>query len=49
MIKEDEDDEGGVELTNVLSLQWQVTNEHDFAAKSVEAYAHLHETAGNNV
>ena len=30
--KEDEDDEGSLELINVLALQWKVTNKYEFAA-----------------
>ena len=41
-VKEDEDDEDRLELTNVLTFQWKVTNKHDFAAKSAEAYALLY-------
>ena len=48
-VKEDEDNEDSLELTNVLTLQWKVTNKYDFAAKSAEAYALLYEAATNNV
>ena len=48
-VKEDEDDEDSLELTNVLTLQWKVTNKYDFAAKSAEAYALLYEAATHNV
>lgn len=36
-VKEDEDNEDSLELTNVLTLQWKVTNKYEFAAKSAEA------------
>ena len=42
-VTEDEDDEDSLELTNVLTLQWKVTNKYEFAAKSAEAYALLYE------
>ena len=48
-VKEDEDDEDSLELTNVLTLQWKVTNKYEFAAKSAEAYALLYEAATHNV
>ena len=38
-VKEDEDDEDSLELTNVLTLQWKVKNKYDFAAKSAEVGA----------
>ena len=40
---------GSLELTNVLTLQWKVTNKYEFAAKSAETYALLYEAATNNV
>ena len=30
-VKEDEDDEDSLELTNVLTLQWKVINKYEFA------------------
>ena len=47
--KEDEDDEGSLELINVLTLQRKVTNKYEFAAKSAEACALLYEAATYDV
>ena len=48
-VKENEDDEVSLELTNVLNLQWKMTNKYEFAAKSDEAHALLYEAVTNNV